>query len=78
MKRACIAIAIMLLPGAAWAGSCYTIGDSVYCSDGSSITGMGGGTYITTPPRQQQQRSEPFSNYQPTPYVPPPPPSLRF
>jgi hypothetical protein len=78
MKRALIALAMITLSTTAWAGSCYTIGDSVYCSDGSSITGMGGGTYITTPPRQQQQRSEPFSNYQPTPYVPPPPPSLRF
>lgn len=50
MKRALIAIAISLLPGAASAGSsCYYIGSTMYCNgdNGSSATGynIGSTTY---------------------------------
>jgi hypothetical protein len=50
MLKSLIALCVMLLPGAAWAGSsCYFIGDTQYCNgdNGAFVTGtqIGGSTY---------------------------------
>jgi hypothetical protein len=64
MKRAFIAIAIMVLPGAAWAQTCQNIGGTTYCSgsNGSSYTGqrIGGTTYWNGTVSTPDGNREPF------------------
>jgi hypothetical protein len=46
MLKALIALCVMLLPGAAWAGStCYTIGTTVYCNGTGDNAGASSSGY---------------------------------
>jgi hypothetical protein len=58
-----LAILVLALPfGAAHAQSCQNVGNSTFCSDGSSVNRVGNTTFINPPPPTD---TPPTNQYQP-------------